>query len=71
MKNQEKIKTNQSSFFRSIKLVAWSFIGIRSNKAYREDLARVNPMHVVVVGIVLALIIVIGLIGLVNWVVAK
>lgn len=61
----------QSSFMRSIKLVAWSFLGIRSKKGYQDDLSRVNPVHVVLVGIVSVLILVIGLIGLVNWVVAK
>lgn len=59
------------SMLRSIKLVAWSFLGIRSNRAYQEDLAKVNPMHVVVVGLLGALLMVVGLIALVNWVVAK
>jgi hypothetical protein len=61
----------QSSFMHSIKLVAWSFVGIRSKKGYQDDLSRVNPLHVVLVGIVSVLIIVVGLIGLVNWVVTK
>lgn len=61
----------KASAFRSIKLVAWSFFGIRSRSGYQEDLARVNPMHVVIVGIVGALLLIVGLIGLVNWVVAK
>ncbi len=59
------------SLWRSVKLVAWSFLGIRSNSEYQEDLARVNPMHVVGVGIVGVLLLVVGLITLVNWVVAK
>jgi amino acid transporter len=59
------------SVLRSLKLVAWSFLGIRSSKGYSEDLSKVNPLHVVVVGIVCALVLVVGLIGLVNWVVAK
>ena len=59
------------SMLRSIKLVAWSFLGIRSNSAYQEDLAKVNPMHVVVVGLASVLLMVVGLIALVNWVVAK
>ena len=61
----------QTSFWRSIKLVAWSFMGIRSNSEYQQDLAKVNPMHVVGVGIVGVLLLVVGLITLVNWVVAK
>lgn len=64
-------KVQKPSALHSIKLVAWSFLGIRSRSGYQEDLARVNPMHVVAVGIVGALLIVVGLIGLVNWVVAK
>ena len=62
---------NRGSFLHSIKLVAWSFLGIRSRQGYQDDLAKVNPLHVVLVGIVSVLIIVVGLIGLVNWVVAK
>jgi hypothetical protein len=60
-----------ASLFHSMKLVAWSFLGIRSRAGYQNDLAKVNPMHVVLVGIVGALLLVVGLIILVNWVVAK
>lgn len=61
----------QPSIWRSVKLVAWSFLGIRSNREYQHDLAKVSPMHVVLVGLVSVLVLVVGLIGLVNWVVAK
>jgi len=60
-----------SSWLRSVKLVAWSFLGIRSRAGYQEDLAKVNPIHVVAVGLVAALMLVLGLITLVNWVVGK
>jgi len=58
----------RSSFWHSVKLVAWSFIGIRSSKGYKDDLAKVNPLHVVLVGIVGALLLVVGLISLAKWV---
>jgi hypothetical protein len=58
------------SFLRSVKLVAWSFLGIRSKSAYQEDLSKVNPIHVLVVALVGVLLLIAGLIGLVNWVVA-
>lgn len=61
----------KASFARSVKLVAWSMLGIRSRKGYQDDLARVNPLHVVLVGFVAVLLMVVSLIGLVNWVVAK
>jgi hypothetical protein len=59
------------SFWRSVKLVAWSFLGIRSRAGYEEDLAKVNPMHVVAVGLIGGLLLVVGLIGLATWVVGK
>ncbi len=59
------------SFWRTVKMVAWSFLGIRKNSESQEDMARVNPFHIIAVGIAGAVIFVIGLIVLVNWVVAK
>jgi hypothetical protein len=59
------------SFWRSIKMVGWSFFGIRKNSESQEDMARVNPFHIIAVGIAGAVIFVVGLIVLVNWVVAK
>jgi amino acid transporter len=61
----------QVSFFRTVQAVLWSFIGIRKNSESQEDMAKLNPFHVLVVGISLALIFVLGLIALVNWVVAQ
>ena len=59
------------SFTRSVKVVAWSFLGIRSKQGYQQDLGKVNPLHVMLVGVAAALLLVVLLIGVVNWVVAK
>ena len=61
----------KASFWRSVKLVAWSFFGVRSNQGYRDDLAKVNPMHVVLVGLVAVVLLVIGLISLAKWAVSS
>ncbi len=61
----------QASIFRTVQAVLWSFIGLRKNSEGQEDMAKLNPLHVLVVGISLALIFVVGLIALVNWVVAQ
>ena len=58
-------------FWSSIKMVGWSFFGIRKKSGSEEDMARVNPFHIIVVGIGIAFIFVVGLIVLVSWVVAK
>ena len=61
----------KATFLRSLSLIAWSFLGIRSRKGYQEDLSRVNPLHVVFAGIAGVFVLIFGLIVLVNWVVAK
>ena len=55
----------------TIKAVAWSFIGIRKNSDYQEDLGKLNPLHIIAVALVGVALFVGGLVLLVNWVVAK
>ena len=58
------------SLWRTVKAVAWGFLGVRRNADYQDDIAKLNPIHILVVGVVMALLFVAGLILLVNWVVA-
>jgi hypothetical protein len=58
-------------FWRSVVAVSWSFIGIRKNSEFQEDLAHITPLHVLGVGLVGGLLFVFGLIVVVNLVVAK
>ena len=59
------------SFWRSVRTVAWSFLGIRKNSEFKEDLAHVNPLHIIAVAIAGVLMFVVSLVVFVNWVVAK
>ena len=59
------------SFLRTVQAVLWSFVGMRKSSSGQEDMARLNPFHVIVVAIVVVLIFVVGLMSLVNWVVAQ
>ena len=58
-----------SNFLRSFKVVAWSFIGIRKQSEFHTDGNSVKPVHVIVVGLFLALLFVLGLITVINLVV--
>jgi hypothetical protein len=62
---------NKTTFWRTIRAVAWSFLGVRKNSGFQEDLAQIKPIHVIAVGLIGALLLVVSLIVLVNWVVAK
>jgi hypothetical protein len=59
------------NLLQTIKAVAWSFLGIRKNSGYQEDLSKLNPLHIIVVALVGVALFVGGLVLLVNWVVAK
>jgi Protein of unknown function (DUF2970) len=61
----------KGSFFGTLRAVAWSFLGIRRGAGYEEDVSRLNPVHVVIAGIVGALLFVLGLVMLVKWVVGS
>ncbi len=59
------------SLWATVKAVASAFIGVRKRQDLELDGARLNPLHIVVVGFAGVFVFVIALIGLVNWVVAK
>jgi hypothetical protein len=67
----EPAKAGAASLWRSVRVVAWSFLGIRKGSESQEDMARVNPFHIIGVGIAAAAFFVVSLVILVNWVVAK
>jgi len=51
--------------------VAWSFFGVRKASGYEEDVAKINPVHVIIAGVLAALVFVFGLIWLVQWIVGS
>ncbi len=59
----------QASFLTTLRAVAASFFGVRGRKAHESDVARLNPIHVVLVGIMLAVVFVLTLVMIVRWVV--
>jgi len=61
----------KGSFVQTLKAVAWSFFGVRKSSDYAQDVAKINPVHVIVAGVLAALVFVVGLILLVRWVIAS
>jgi amino acid transporter len=58
------------SLLRTVKAVAWSFLGIRKNSASQEDMSKLNPLHVILAALIGVALFVGALVLLVNWVVA-
>lgn len=59
----------RGSLARTVKTMAWSLIGIRKGSEYREDLEKVNPLHLIAVGLVAIFLLVAALVALVHWIV--
>jgi hypothetical protein len=60
----------RGSLWRTVKAVAWGFFGVRKNSDYQEDIARLTPLHIVVVGLLAVIVFVVALIVLVKQVAA-
>jgi Protein of unknown function (DUF2970) len=60
-----------SSVWRSVLAVVWAFVGLRQRSEFQQDTARVNPLHVIAVGLGLCFALVVGLMFFVKWVVAQ
>ncbi len=59
------------SFLQTVKAVAWSFVGLRKGSGYQQDIQRLNPVHVIVAGIIGAVLFVLTSVLLVRWVVGS
>ena len=57
------------SLLRTLLAVLWSFFGVRKRKDLERDVSELNPIHLVVAGVIVAAIFVGALIALVNWVI--
>ena len=56
------------SVLRTVKAVAWSFIGIRKSSEYQQDMGKLNPFYIIAVALGAVTLFVAALVLLVNWV---
>ena len=61
----------KASFLQTMQAVAWSFFGVRKSRDYERDVSRLNPVHLVIAGVIGAVIFIGVLLLIVNWVLAS
>jgi len=61
----------EGSFLQTVRAVAWSFFGVRRRADWEHDVEQLNPVHVVIAGILGAALFVLALVFLVRWVIAS
>ena len=55
------------SLLRTVKAIAWSFVGLRARGDYEEDIKNLSPLHIIAVGLAGIFVFVAVLVLLVNW----
>jgi hypothetical protein len=68
---REAVVRRKGSFLATVKAVMWSFFGIRKKSDYEQDAAGLNPVHVLIAGVIGAALFVGLLIVVVKLVVAR
>ena len=71
MDEQDKPAQRKASFGATMKAVFWSFFGVRKRKDYEHDSANLNPVHVIIAGLIGALLFIGMLIVAVKFAVSK
>ena len=60
----------KGSFLQTMRAVGWSFFGVRKSSDNEKDVSQLNPLHVVIAGVLGAVLFITLLLLLVNWVLA-
>jgi hypothetical protein len=65
------VVARKHTMIQTFRTVAWSFFGVRKAADHESDVSELNPVHVVVGGVIGALVLILVLFGLVNWVLSS
>lgn len=61
----------KGSFGQTLRAVGWSFFGVRKSSEHEKDVTQLNPVHVIVAGLIAAAVFIAGLVLLVRWVLSS
>jgi Protein of unknown function (DUF2970) len=63
----DSVLHRKGSWLRTVQAVAWSFVGLRKGSEFQEDTQKLNPIHLIVVGLGAAAVFVVSLGFIVRW----
>ena len=59
------------NFLQTVKAVLWAMFGVRKGDGLKEDISKLNPVYVILAGILFGVIFVVSLVLLVQWIVSS
>ena len=67
----KELSQRKLNFFQTLKAISWAMFGIRKGSGYQEDMAKLNPVRVVLAGLLAGILFVAGLVMIVRWAVSS
>jgi hypothetical protein len=67
----KELSQRKLNFFQTLKAIAWGMLGVRKGSGYQDDISKLNPVHLVVAGLLCGVIFVASLVLVVRWAVAS
>ena len=71
MSDLREAVARKGSFLQTLRAVGWSFFGVRRRADLEQDVAKLNPVHIVIAGVLGAIVFIGVLVMLVRWVVTS
>jgi len=65
--NDDKKAPSDYNFFQTMRAVAWGMFGVRKGKGHEEDFSRLNPLHLIIAGLLATVVFVLVLIAAAQW----
>jgi hypothetical protein len=66
-----QLSQRKPNFLHTLKAVLWGFLGVRKGSGYQDDIAQLNPVHLIIAGIVGGVIFVVVLLLIVKFAIAS
>ncbi|HCY62149.1 MAG TPA: hypothetical protein DHV59_04820 [Oxalobacteraceae bacterium] len=71
MQDLKDASKRKMSFFATLKAILWAFFGVRKKSGYEQDAAQLNPVYLIIAGLIAAVVLIVTLLLIVKSVVAN
>ena len=67
----KRLAQRKLNFIQILKAIAWAMFGVRKGTGYQEDIEKLNPVHLVVAGLLFGVLFVVSLVTIVGLVLSS
>ena len=67
----KQLAQRKLNFFQTLKAIAWAMFGVRKGTGYQEDIVKLNPVHLVIAGLLFGVLFVVSLVTIVGLVLSS